>query len=53
MATKKGKNKEEMRASETPAAQTFMYKWGIPPNLYENNSHNPKNGSIIKGIQFK
>jgi len=53
MATKKGKDKEKISASESPAAQTFMYKWGIPPNLYKNNSHNPKNGSTIRGIEFK
>tara|TARA_R110000787_G_scaffold264576_2_gene370508 strand:- start:109 stop:903 length:795 start_codon:yes stop_codon:yes gene_type:complete len=53
MATKKGKNKEEMISSESPAAQTFIYKWGMPPNLFENNSHNPKNGQIIKGIEYK
>jgi glycosyltransferase involved in cell wall biosynthesis len=53
MATKKGKNKEEMSASENPAAQTFMYKWGMSPRLFENNSHSPKDGSIIKGVEYK
>ncbi|MDA9309659.1 glycosyltransferase [bacterium] len=52
MATKKGVNKEEMSASENPAKQTFIYKWGIYPNLFTNNSHNPKNGETVKGIKF-
>ena len=51
-ATKNGKESDRFKASETPAAQTFMYKWGIPPQLFENNNHNPKNGLIIKGIKF-
>ena len=42
-----------MISSESPAAQTFIYKWGMPPNLFKNNSHNPKNGQIIKGIKYK
>tara|TARA_B100001093_G_C26842895_1_gene1021427 strand:- start:2080 stop:2874 length:795 start_codon:yes stop_codon:yes gene_type:complete len=53
MATKKGKTKESFIASENPAAQTYMYKWGIPPQLHENNSHNPKNNTLIKGIKFE
>jgi glycosyltransferase involved in cell wall biosynthesis len=44
-ATKNGKE------TEHPAAQTFMYKWGIPPHLFENNSHRPK-GHFSKGIKF-
>jgi glycosyltransferase involved in cell wall biosynthesis len=51
MATKKGANKEEMIASENPAAQTFIYKWGMSPQLFINNSHRPK-GREIKGIKF-
>tara|TARA_R110000787_G_scaffold91419_5_gene192728 strand:+ start:982 stop:1779 length:798 start_codon:yes stop_codon:yes gene_type:complete len=51
-ATKNGKEADRFKASENPAAQTFMYKWGIPPQLFENNSHNPKNGLTIKGIKF-
>ena len=51
-ATKNGKEADRFKASENPAAQTFMYKWGIPPQLFKNNSHNPKNGLIIKGIKF-
>lgn len=51
-ATKNGKESDRFKASENPAAQTFMYKWGIPPQLFENNSHNPKNDLIIKGIKF-
>lgn len=52
MATKKGKNKNEMAASESPAAQVFMYKWGHPPQLFKNNSHSPK-GQTIKGIKYE
>ena len=51
-ATKNGKEGDRFKASENPAAQTFMYKWGIPPQLFKNNSHNPKNNLIIKGIKF-
>ena len=53
MATKKGKDKESMIASENPAAKMFLYKWGIQPHLYQNNSHNPKDGKIIKGIKYE
>ena len=52
-ATKNGKEGEMFKATENPAAQVFMYKWGIPPQLFENNSHNPKNGIVIKGIKFE
>lgn len=52
MATKKGKDKDEIIASESPAAQVFMYKWGHPPQLFKNNSHSPK-GQIIKGIKYE
>lgn len=51
MATKKGKSKEEMAASEHPAAKVFAYKWGMMPQLFENNSHSPK-GQNIKGIKY-
>lgn len=51
MATKKGKNKESMIASESPAANVFVYKWGMAPRLFENNSHRPK-GHNIKGIKY-
>jgi len=50
-ATKNGKEGDKFKASENPAAQTFMYKWGIQPALYENNSHRPK-GTTAKGIKF-
>ena len=53
MATKKGKDKEKMSASETPAAQLFYYKWGIAPQLFKNNSHNPKNNQVVKGIKYE
>ncbi len=53
MATKKGKDKEAMSASENPAAQLFIYKWGIPPQLFQNNSHNPKDNQVIKGIKYE
>tara|TARA_Y100000589_G_C27159227_1_gene632081 strand:+ start:611 stop:1411 length:801 start_codon:yes stop_codon:yes gene_type:complete len=51
-ATKNGKEGERFKATEGPAAQLFMYKWGIAPQLFENLSHNPKNGQIIKGIKY-
>lgn len=50
-ATKNSKEGDKFKATEHPAAQTFMYKWGISPQLFENNSHRPK-GHTIKGIQF-
>jgi len=52
-ATKNGKEGEMFKSTENPAAQVFMYKWGIPPQLFNNNSHNPKNGLVIKGIKFE
>lgn len=52
MATKKGKDKESMSASESPAAKVFMYKWGMGPQLFKNNSHSPK-GKTIKGIKYE
>jgi glycosyltransferase involved in cell wall biosynthesis len=50
-ATKNGKEGDKFRDTEQPAAQTFYYKWGIPPQLFINNSHRPK-GNMVKGIQF-
>jgi glycosyltransferase involved in cell wall biosynthesis len=50
-ATKNGKESLKFKATEHPAAEIFMYKWGFPPSLFENNSHKPK-GNLIKGIQF-
>lgn len=50
-ATKNGKEGEAFKATEQPAATTFYYKWGIAPQLLENNSHRPK-GNLVKGIQF-
>ena len=50
-ATKNGKEGEAFKATEAPAAETYIYKWGTPPGIYENNSHVPK-GKLIKGIQF-
>jgi len=52
-ATKNGKEGDRFKASENPAAQLFMYKWGIAPQLFDNLSHNPKNGQIIKGIKYE
>ena len=52
-ATKNGNEGEKFKATEGPAANVFMYKWGIPPQLFKNHSHNPKNGLIIKGIKFE
>ena len=50
-ATKNGKEGTQFKATEHPAAQVFIYKWGITPQLFENNSHRPK-GNNIKGINF-
>lgn len=50
-ATKNGKEGEAFKATEGPAASTYIYKWGTPPTLYSNNSHRPK-GQIIKGLKF-
>ena len=50
-ATKNGKEGIRFKESEQPAAQMFMYKWGTPPSLYENNSHRPR-GNTIRGIKF-
>jgi glycosyltransferase involved in cell wall biosynthesis len=50
-ATKNGKEGDKFKQTEHPAAQTFIYKWGIAPQLFENNSHRPK-GNFIKGIKF-
>ena len=52
-ATKNGKEGDRFKASESPAAQLFMYKWGMQPQLFENNSHNPKTGEVIKGIKYE
>lgn len=51
-ATKNGKESDRFKESEHPAAQTFLYKWGFGPQIFENNSHNPKNNKIIKGIKY-
>ncbi len=50
-ATKNGKEGLKFKATEHPAAQTFYYKWGITPQIFENNSHKPK-GQFSKGIKF-
>jgi glycosyltransferase involved in cell wall biosynthesis len=50
-ATKNGKEGDKFKQTEHPAAQMFMYKWGMTPQLLENNSHRPK-GYNIKGINF-
>jgi glycosyltransferase involved in cell wall biosynthesis len=52
-ATKNGKEGEAFKATEGPAADTFAYKWGIAPSLFENHSHNPKNKQLIKGIRYE
>jgi glycosyltransferase involved in cell wall biosynthesis len=51
-ATKNGNEGDKFKASEHPAKSVFKYKWGIPPSLFPNNSHNPKDGTKIKGIKF-
>ena len=53
LSTKNGKEGDMFKATEQPAAQMFTYKWGHPPRLYENNSHNPKNNQLIKGIKYE
>ena len=50
-ATKNGKEGDKFKATEGPAAQTYIYKWGIPPQLYKNNSHRPT-GKVVKGIKY-
>jgi glycosyltransferase involved in cell wall biosynthesis len=50
-ATKNGNEGDKFKATEGPAAEMFMYKWGMTPQLFENNSHSPK-GSNIRGINF-
>lgn len=50
-ATKNGNEGEKFKATEGPAAEMFMYKWGIPPSLYKNNSHRPV-GNTVRGIRF-
>ena len=52
-ATKNGKEGSKFKASEQSAAETFMYKWGHPPRLFNNNSHKPKNNQVIKGIKYE
>lgn len=53
LATKNRKDGGQIafKESEQPAADMYLYKWGTPPALYENNSHRPK-GEFIKGVQF-
>jgi len=50
-ATKNGKEGDRFKSTEGPAAHTYIYKWGTPPQLFKNNSHRP-HGETIKGIQF-
>ena len=50
-ATKNGKESTAFKATEGPAAETYIYKWGTPPTRYKNNSHRPI-GQEIKGITF-
>ena len=52
-ATKNGKESEKFKASEGPAAEIFMDKWGIPPRIYENLSHNPKDSKVGIGIKYE
>ena len=52
-ATKNGNEGEMFKATERPAAELFAYKWGIAPQLFNNLSHNPKDGKIIKGIKYE
>lgn len=50
-ATKNGKEGDKFKMTEGPASQTYIYKWGIPPQLFKNNSHRP-HGTTVKGIEF-
>lgn len=50
-ATKNGKEGLKFKATEAPAAQTYIYKWGIQPQLFKNNSHRP-HGETVKGIAY-
>lgn len=50
-ATKNGKEGLKFKATEGPAAETYIYKWGIPPRLFKNNSHRP-HGTTVKGINY-
>lgn len=50
-STKNGKEGAKFKATESPAAHLFAYKWGIHPQLFKNNSHRPK-GKYIKGLKF-
>lgn len=50
-ATKNGKEGQMFKETEHPAAQIFYYKWGILPQIFENNSHRPK-GVFVNGIKF-
>lgn len=50
-ATKNGKEGIKFKATEAPAAQTYIYKWGIQPQLFKNNSHRP-HGTTVKGIAY-
>tara|TARA_R110002167_G_scaffold22322_6_gene80110 strand:+ start:2819 stop:3619 length:801 start_codon:yes stop_codon:yes gene_type:complete len=52
-ATKNGKEGDKFKATEGPAAEIFMYKWGIPPRLFKNLSHNPKDNKVVKGIKYE
>lgn len=50
-ATKNGKEGLKFKATEAPAAQTYIYKWGITPQLFKNNSHRPA-GKTVRGIEY-
>ena len=41
------------KLTEQPAAQLFMYKWGMSPQLFNNLSHNLKTDKTIKGIKYE
>ena len=51
VATKKNDEKERFSKSEQVARSTYEYKWGMKPNLYQNNLHGPK-GQSIKGVDY-
>lgn len=51
VATKKSNEGQVFSESEISARETFTYKWGMRPQLYNNNLHGPS-GKFIKGIDY-
>lgn len=51
MSTKKTSEAKVFSESEMKARETFAYKWGMRPQLYQNNLHAPI-GNTVKGITY-